>query len=299
MSSPPGSARIHEAGFQRYDGPRRGVNWAMLTLALHAVQRVLGIKRTIWNKILPAAVILLAFIPAFVFVGLAAFLPEDLIAQGILPDYWEYYGFSFTAMYLFAAFVAPEVLCTDRRSGMLSLYLASPLTRNTYLLAKAIAVIGVVLVVTIGPSLFLLLAYTFEGAGPDNIGDFLILLGRIIAAGIGVALIPVTLSLMVSSFTTRRAMASAGIVVVIIISITVASALIEGAGWPDNFGALALGVIPVELAVDIFGEPPSETNESEGDPIMSTWVVVIANIAWASLFAAITWWRYQRIVVER
>jgi ABC-2 type transport system permease protein len=299
VTSEAGAARIHEAGFQRYDGPRRGVNSAMYTLAIHAVQRVLGIKRSIWNKILPAAAIALAFIPAFVFVGLAAFLPESLIEEGILPDYWEYYGFSFTAVVIFTAFVAPEVLCTDRRSGMLSLYLASPLTRDTYLLAKGLAVMAVVLVVTIGPSLFLLLAYTVEGAGPDNVGDFLVLLLRIVVAGIGVALVPVTLSLAVSSFTTRRAMASAGIVMVIIISIIAVSALIEEAGWSDNFGALAVGIIPFELAGDIFGEPPSVTNESDDDIIMSTWVVMVSNVGWAALFSGITWWRYRNLEVER
>ena len=41
------------------------------------------------------------------------------------------------AVLVFVAFVAPEVLCPDRRTGMLGLYLASPLTRDTYLVGKA------------------------------------------------------------------------------------------------------------------------------------------------------------------
>ena len=48
----------------------------------------------------------------FTFGGVA---PEDLVRAYVVL--------------VFTAFVAPEILCTDRRSGMLGLYLASPLRR--------------------------------------------------------------------------------------------------------------------------------------------------------------------------
>ena len=35
------SARIYDVGYRSYDGPRRRPRWAILTVALHAVQRVL------------------------------------------------------------------------------------------------------------------------------------------------------------------------------------------------------------------------------------------------------------------
>ena len=51
---------------------------------------------------------------------------------------------------------------------MLGLYLASPLTRDSYLSSKAAAVMAVLGLVTLGPPLFMLLARTIAGTGPDG-----------------------------------------------------------------------------------------------------------------------------------
>ena len=108
-------ARIVDRGYRAYEGERRGLRGAMTSLALHSVQRVLGLKRPFRYKVLPLIAAALAFIPALVFVGLAAFLPEPLLDA--LPTYADSYGFIVAAIVVFVAFVAPEVLCTDRRSG--------------------------------------------------------------------------------------------------------------------------------------------------------------------------------------
>ena len=62
--------------------------------------------------------------------------PTIASATTSCPTYGEYYGFIISALIVFASFVAPEALCPDRRTGMLGLYLASPLTRDTYVLSK-------------------------------------------------------------------------------------------------------------------------------------------------------------------
>jgi len=291
-------ARIHDQGYRRYEGERRGVGAAMTTLAIHAIQRVLGLKRRATAKIMPVISIGLAFIPAVVFIVLAALLGDvDLVADEILPSYGEYYGFITFSVLLFTAFVAPEALCTDRRSGMLSLYLSSPLTRDTYLLAKAGAVFTVMLTVTMGPQLLLLVAYTMEGRGPDGIIDFFELLGRIVAGGIGAALLPTMMSLGISSLTTRRAFASAAIAVGALASGIIVSALTEptGADLTDYIGMADLLGLPFEFANRMLGERSDEGATAT----LGTGIIVLANVGWAALFAIIARVQYQRVAVER
>ena len=89
---------------------------------------------------------------------------------------------------MFSAFVAPELLCTDRRTGMLGLYLASPLTRNTYLAARRRSrCCRLLALVTLGPPLLMLVAFTVIGQGPDGPVALLTLLGQMVLGGMAVA----------------------------------------------------------------------------------------------------------------
>lgn len=290
-------ARIHEQGYRRYEGDRLGVSAAMTGLVAHAVQRVLGLRRPFKSKLLPALVYLIAFTPAVVFVGLAALLGDTDVADEILPSYADYYGFILWGIVLFVAFVAPEVLCTDRNSGMLSLYLASPLTRDSYVVAKAAAVMIVILSVTTAPELLLLVAYTLEGAGPGGLVDFVELLGRILVAGVAAALLPVSLSLGISSLTKRREFASAGIVVALLGSVVVANALTdpEAADLHELFGLFDLLTLPFEAAVRVL---EGRSDGGATSRLSAGWLVV-GNLGWSMLFAALTRYRYQRVAVER
>jgi ABC-2 type transport system permease protein len=294
-------ARILDRGYRPYDGPRLGPNGAVRALTKHSIQRVLGLKRSFWNKILPILTIFLAYVPAIVFVGIATFLKSRFVARGvdindIIPSYGDYYLFIWAAIGVFVAFVAPEALCTDRRTGMIGLYLASPLRRDTYLLAKAAAIGFVISIVTLGPPLFMLIARTIAGVGPDGPTGVLAVLWRVILSGVIVGLLPAALSLAVSSTTTRRAVASAAIVLISLGSIAVSEALIA-AGASHDFFVLNLAYLPIEIVTRIYGEPAGTTLDAARPVATST--LVFAYVVLTVGLAAFVRWRYQRIEVTR
>jgi len=267
----------------------------MRSLALHSAQRALGLRRPLAAKIFPVLSIVIAYLPALVFVGMAAFLPEDVVERRLLPTYPEYYGFVTSAIIVFTAFVAPEVLCPDRRNGLLGLYLASPLNRDTYLASKAVSVMGVLTLVTTGPLVLLLVAYTFEGAGPDGPDDFLLLLGRIVLAGALVSAVYASVSLAASSVTDRRAFASAGVILLLLITsivTVIAVEEVEGPTWLWGFNLVAM---PFELAQHVFGAG----RQIEDGTGLSFAAVAVANAAWASLASLMVWLRYRRLAVTR
>lgn len=292
--SAPADARIYDLGYRTYEGSRRGPAWAPVTVWRHTVQRVLGLRRPFRHKILPGIALLVALAPALVYVGIAGFLPVDLIGKDLLPSYAEYYGVIAMALVLFSSFVAPEALCTDRRTGMLDLYLSGPLDRNRYLAAKWAAVLAVMLLMTAGPQFFMLTSFTIENAGPP-LREVPRVLLQIATSGIAVALLYTAVSMAVSSFTTRRAVAAVVTALILIVPGIVVDVVVQDSGAPDALSVLQPGV-GRELAWRVFGEAHS-ADELAHVPIarVSTLLVTVAVAGWIAVGAFVCWFRYRRL----
>ena len=249
---------------------------------------MLGLGRGGRHKVLPAITLVIAYLPALATVAFSALF--DLAADDFI-SYGDYMFIVGSALALFAALVAPEALCPDRRSGMLGLYLAGPLDRTRYLLAKGAGVLAVMLLITLGPMLFMLLANTLAGYGP-SLGETPELLLQILAAGTSTALLYASLSMAVSSFTTRRAAAAVGVVLLLSVPVTVARSAIESAGAPDELDLLSFPFVAGDLAYRIFGETPDDDAPVEA---LSTWMVAGGLGAAIVAGALVCWLRYRRI----
>jgi ABC-2 type transport system permease protein len=287
-----GDAHIVERGFQPYEGERSGVPGAIRSVSWESIRATLGLGRPARYKIFPVIAVVIAYLPAVVFIGVAILIPGNILEPEEVADYPGYYGFITLAILLFAAMVAPEVLVSDRRNGMLAMYLSTPLDRGTYLTAKAIAVVSTLALVTLGPPVLMLLGYTVEGSGPDGFGGWLLVLFRIAVSGLAVSAALTAVSMAASSLTDRRAFAAIAIVLVVLVSPALAAALVEGAGLSPYWRLLDLYSMPFELVYRIFGQPGNF-------PEVSTLSVVAVNLAWTIGGLAIVWWRYSRLVIAR
>ena len=285
-------AQIYEQGYRKHDGVRLGAGASIRSLAWHSALRALGLRRTFWAKLLPIATIAISYLPAAVFVGIAALIPDEVTREvDAIPTYHEYYFFVSAAIVLFVAIVGPEVLCSDRRHGMLGLYLASPLTRETYLLSKVLGLLPVLGLVTLGPPLLLLIGRTMVDAGPADVGDFLLLVIRAVASAIVVTAIYLAVSMAAASLTDRRAIASAGVILTLFVSATITGTLVESVGADDHLYLLNLMVLPFEVVQRLYGV--------ETDLDASTPAVYAAAIAWIVGGAAIVVTRYRKLAVTR
>lgn len=286
-------ARLYDLGYRRYDGPRERPGRTILTLAEFTARRVLGLGRGARHKVLPAITLAIAFLPALASVTYSA-LASNIVA-GDLITYGDYMFIIGSALALFAALVAPEALCPDRRTGMLGLYLAGPLDRNRYLAGKGAGVVAVMLLITVGPLLFMLLSFVIAGLGPSAT-ETPKLLGRILLTGTMTALLYAALSMAVSSLTTRRAAAAVGVVLLLLVPVNFIRPAINSGEAPAELDLLNCPFVAFELAYRIFGETP---DDAEPVTELSTGLVAGGVVGAILVGALVCWLRYRRLEAFR
>jgi ABC-2 type transport system permease protein len=202
------TAEIFDLGYQRYEGERTG-RWARRRAIWRDGLRIsLGLGRGAASKIAPWLLIGLALVPMAVLVVLAAFLgsvptdPDDFE----LPSYADYFDYAIIPLGLFAAVIAPLLLCPDRRDGVLALYAARPITPRDYVGSRWAAFFTVSAAVVCVPEAVL---YIWNALDARETGTFFEdnwdVPPRFLLAGMLVAAAFTTLALFTASFTSRRA----------------------------------------------------------------------------------------------
>lgn len=286
------AAQIYDQGYRRYTGPRTGMAGSLRSLVKYSLRHAVGLGRAARFKVVPIFVVVMAYLPAAVFVGLAALIPIN--TEEFLPTYAEYYAFVAATIYLLAGFLGPELLCSDRRTGLLGVYLSSPLDRPNYLLGKAISIFIMLLTVTFGPPMLMLIAFSLQNMGPDGFGAWMETFVLIIASSVVIGVLYTSISVAVSASTDRIPVATASILALIPGSATVTDTMVAEAGVAPEVRLLNLLFLPRALVFRLYREPggwPSSENP--------TWTLWAALAAWILLALSFTWYRYRKLLVRR
>ncbi|MDH3682023.1 MAG: ABC transporter permease [Acidimicrobiia bacterium] len=292
VAGPGSSAQIFDQGYRRYTGPRTGMSGSIRSLVKHSLRHALGLGRSARFKVIPLAVVGMAYLPAAVFVGLAALIPVD--TEEFLPTYAEYYAFVAATIYLLAGFVGPELLCSDRRTGLLGVYLASPLDRPNYLYGKAISVFAMLLLVTLGPPMLMLIAFSLQNMGPDGFLEWLKVFGQILASSAVIGLLYTAVSLAISATTDRIPVATATILALIPGSAIVTDIMVDEAELTPSLHLLNLLFLPRALIFRIHGERGGWSMVDN-----PTWTLWLACAAWTLGAVVWIWYRYRTLLVRR
>ena len=253
MSAPTsGTPEIFSRGYRVYDGPRTGVRSGMLAVVVSSIQRAFGLRRKFRFKVVPLLTVVVAYIPALAFLGIAVLLPSELASE-VVADYASYYGLISVSMILLSAFVVPEVLGSDRRTGMFGITMASPLNRWQYLVSKFAAIMGVMATVTVLPVVFLLIGYTLLDLGPEGFSGLTETLVNIALSGVILSVFFALFGMAVSTLTDRPLFATAGIVMSIIASEALSNIVADNTDAPEAIRLFGLTRIPNELITRVWG----------------------------------------------
>jgi ABC-2 type transport system permease protein len=221
-ATPAPAAVIHDIGYRPYVGPRLGdggVAWALFVTGL---RNCYGLGRSGRSKVLPMVLLGLMLLPALILVGV---LVQAGNLLGLNEQIVPYSTYPLTTQLLISVFVAaqaPALISRDLRFRTITLYLARPVRPATYVLVR-MASLTVATFVLVGAPLLLLYVGGLLADLPAGRET-----ERFLQAVVGALLLAACLACpaaLVSALTTRRGLAVAAVIVVLLVSYTVVATI--------------------------------------------------------------------------
>jgi ABC-2 type transport system permease protein len=215
---------IHDIGYRPYSGPRlgeRAVAWALFVTGL---RNCFGLGRSGRSKILPMALFGLMLLPALILVGILVQARKILGLDDHIVAYSVYPVTTQLLISIFVAAQAPALISRDLRFRTITLYLARPTRRSTYVLVRMASLTAATFLLIASP---LLLMYVGGLLAELPLGRET---GRILAALLSALLLAACLAglaSLVAALTLRRGLAVAAVIIVLLVSYTVVS-IIQG-----------------------------------------------------------------------
>lgn len=291
-----GQGAVYDRGYRPYDGPRGRRGAATLALYKASMRRAVGIRRSWRQKFAPFVLLGVVTIPAIVNVGIGYVTRDSIADRFEIITYRDYVGVS-SALLLFVALVAPDVVCPDRRHKVLPLMFARPLTGVDYVAAKVAAIASILFAFSFLPQLVLFVGNMLVS---DNALDYFTgHLDVLWKVPVAVALLSVyyaVIGVAISALTDRRIVAGAAVIGLFLVT-SIASGILVGERRTFETGSIAalinVLVLPLYLRDLVFlGHLDPESplwGVSHGGALAITEFIVVLAVGIAVLLRRYRW----------
>jgi ABC-2 type transport system permease protein len=288
---------VYDRGYRPYQGPRGGRREATIALWRLSVRRALGLRRPWRQKVFPWSLLAIATVPAIVNVGVGYALKDRPVdfADFQFITYREYVGVS-TALLLFVALTAPDVVCPDRAQRVLPLLFSRPLTGADYVVAKVGAIAAIVFGFSFLPQVVLFVGQMLVSDGAlDYFTANADVLWKVPVAVAILAIYYATVGVALSSLTDRRIVGGVAILGLALITSAVAGILVSAAGSGGTaFALLNVLALPLEVRDLVFlghiGRDSDLSGVAGGGVLAVAAYLVVLGTALAILF-----YRYREV----
>jgi len=273
---PPPAGAVYDRGYRPYEGERGGRGAARAALVRVSIRRALGLRRSWRQKVLPWSLLAIATIPAVVNVGVKYLTRNTPGFEVDLITFRGYISVS-TALILFVAVTAPDMVCPDRANRVLPLIFARPLTGNDYVLAKVGALTAVLFGFGFLPQVVLFVGQMFvaRGGALHYVTENAAVLWQVPVAVALFSLYLASLAVAISATTARRVVGGVALLATVFVSASVASLLVSAGGadperiFEDGtlWGLLSAMDIPIRMTDLVFlghVDPTSLVGGAEG-----------------------------------
>jgi len=239
---------VYDRGYRPYDGKRGRRGAATFALYKASMRRALGIRRSWRQKVAPFTLLGIVTIPAVVNVGVGYVTRNRILTQQIsIINYRDYVGVS-SALLLFVALVAPDIVCPDRRQHVLPLMFARPITGVDYVGAKLGAMATILFAFSFLPQVVLFVGNMLVSDSALNyFTGHLDVLWKVPLAVALLAIYYAVIGIAIASLTDRRIVAGASIIGLFLVTSISSAALVGDRRFNGGSPAALINVLRLPL----------------------------------------------------
>jgi len=238
---------VYDRGYRPYDGKRGQRGAATFALYKATMRRALGLRRSWRQKVAPFCLLAIVTIPAIVNVGVGYVSRDRQFDRFTIVTYREYVGVS-SALLLFVALVAPDVICPDRRQRVLPLMFARPITGIDYVLAKFGAIATILFAFSFLPQVVLFVGNMLvSNSALTYFTGHLDVLWQVPLAVLVLSVYYAVIGLAIASLTDRRIVAGASIIGLFLVTSIASNALVGDRQFNGGSPAALINILRMPL----------------------------------------------------